>query len=179
MHDVNKHIKSIVQLYTNGNLETATEYAEQIGDMLQPLIPVKYTGNPILDILLTDKTSIMSEKNIEYEIKVDHTDLGFMDAIDVTTIFGNLLDNSIEACGMIKEKKRIIVHIGAYHEMISISVKNSCTSVKWKNRFPVSEKGKNRGIGLLNVQRSIEKYDGSMKMRNNNGMFVVEIFLNS
>lgn len=51
--------------------------------------------------------------------------------------------------------------------------------VKWKNDMPVSEKGKNRGIGLMNVRRAIEKYDGDMKLEEENGMFIVDIFLNS
>jgi sensor histidine kinase YesM len=52
-------------------------------------------------------------------------------------------------------------------------------SVKWKNGMPVSEKGKNRGIGLRNVKRAIEKYDGDMKLEDKKGMFIVDIFLNS
>ena len=39
----------------------------------------------------------MTEKGIDYDIQVDHVSLDFIDAIDVTTIFGNLLDNAIEA----------------------------------------------------------------------------------
>jgi len=45
--------------------------------------------------------------------------------------------------------------------MVVVKIENSCNRVKWKNGMPVSEKGKNRGIGLLNVQNSIEKYDGN------------------
>lgn len=179
LHDVNKHIKSIEQLYSTENIEDATEYARQIGNILQPLIPEKYTGNPILDILLTDKSTDMVEKSIEFEIKVNNVNLDFIEPIDVTTIFGNLLDNCIEACEKVKEDRKILIDINAYHEMISIRITNSCTTVKWKNGMPVSEKGKDRGLGLLNVQRSIEKYDGNMKMVSKEGMFIVDIFLNS
>lgn len=179
LHDVNKHIKSIKQLYANREMKQAGEYTEQIRDMLAPLLPKKYTGNPILDILLTDKTVIMNEKSIDYEIKVDNVNLEFIEAIDVTTIFGNLLDNAIEACEEVKEKRRICVKINAFHEMIVIRIENSCRPVKWKNGMPVSEKGKNRGIGLMNVRRTIEKYDGDIKLENVNGMFIADIFLNS
>lgn len=145
LHDVNKHVKSIVQLYESGNMDVANEYIGQVGNMLKPLIPAKYTGNPILDILISDKASIMEEKHIQFEVKVDYSDLAFIDAIDATTIFGNLLDNAIEACDMVRKDKKVAVHIGSYHEMVSISVKNSCAYVKWKNGLPVSEKGKDRG----------------------------------
>ena len=40
----------------------------------------------------------------------------------------------------------------------------NCNEVKWRNGFPVSNKGKNGGIGLLNVQSSIKKYDGDLTL---------------
>ena len=55
LHDVNKHVKAIEQLYANGNKKNANEYTDRIVNTLKPLIPIRYTGNPILDILLTDK----------------------------------------------------------------------------------------------------------------------------
>ena len=179
LHDVNKHIKSIEQLYLNGNTEIAAEYTKQISGMLKPLIPVKYTGNPLLDILLADYISIMDEKGIDFDIKVDNIKMDFMDAIDITTIFGNLLDNAIEACDGIESDRKILVKIGAYHEMISIRMENNCTTVKWKNGVAVSEKGQNRGMGLPNVRRSIEKYDGNIMLKGEDGLFIVDIFLNS
>lgn len=179
LHDVNKHIKSVEQLYANQETEQAEKYAAQIKNMLAPLLPVKYTGNPILDILLTDKTVIMKEKSIEYEIKVDNVNLDFIEAIDVTTIFGNLLDNAIEACEEVKQERCIHIKVNAFHEMIVIRIENSCMPVKWKNGLPVSKKGKDRGIGLTNVKRAIEKYDGDIKLDDENGMFIVDIFLNS
>lgn len=178
LHDVNKHVKTIEQLYVNGVVEDAVEYTKQIDSMLQPLIPVKYTGNPILDILLTDKAAAMAEKAIKFEIKVNNVDLNFIQAIDATTIFGNLLDNAIEACEELKSNKTIFVSIRGYREMVSIRIENSCKAVKWKNGLLVSSKGTNRGIGLLNVRQSIEKYDGNMKLKNENGKFIVNIILN-
>lgn len=84
LHDINRHIKSIEQLYLNGNTEVAVEYTKQISGMLQPLITVKYTGNPILDILLADYLSIMDEKQIDFDIQVDNVKMDFMDAMDIT-----------------------------------------------------------------------------------------------
>ena len=180
LHDVNKHIKTIEQLSLNGYSEDVEIYTKQIGGKLKTLIPVQYTGNPILDILLTDRKTIMEEKEIDFCIKVDNVNLDFIDSIDITTIFGNILDNAVEACENIEGNRKIAIEIGSYHEMISIRVENTCASaVKWKNGHPVSEKGKNHGIGLLNVQHSIEKYDGNMQLRENNGVFIVDIFLNS
>lgn len=179
LHDVNKHIKAIEGLYGAELGNTAGEYAMEIRNMLKPLIPVQYTENPILNILLTDKESVMREKDIGVEIKVDNVNLDFIAPIDVTTIFGNLLDNAIEATEKVKENKHIYIKISSYHKMIAVTIENTCNEIKWKNGYPVSDKGKGGGIGLLNVQSSIKKYDGDITLKHEDNKFVVDLFLNS
>ena len=179
LHDVNKHIKAIEGLYGAEQEKTAGEYATKIRELLKPLIPVQYTENPILNILLTDKESVMREKGISVTIKIDNVNLNFIEPIDITTIFGNLLDNAIEATEKLKGEKYICIKIGSYHKMIVVSIENNCNEVKWRNGFPVSNKGKNGGIGLLNVQSSIKKYDGDLTLKNDGNKFAAELFLNS
>ena len=43
----------------------------------------------------------------------------------------------------------------------------------------IFNKGKNGGIGLLNVQSSIKKYDGDLTLKNDGNKFAAELFLNS
>ena len=179
LHDVDKHIKSIEQLYAVGENVETTEYVKEIKNMLEPLIPIKYTGNPILDILLTDKAAISKEKNIKFDIKVDNINMDFLEAIDTTTIFGNLIDNAIEAVEKAEGDRDIRISISPYHEMVIVRIENTSLPLKWRNGFPVSEKGKNHGIGLLNVKRSIEKYDGDISFQQKNGIVTVDVLLNS
>ena len=179
LHDVNKHIKAIEGLYGAEQGNTAGEYAAEIRELLKPLIPVQYTENPILNILLTDKESVMKEKGISVTIKVDNVNLNFLAPIDITTIFGNLLDNAIEAAEKLEGGKYISIKIGSYHKMIAASIENNCGEVKWKNGFPVSAKGKGGGIGLLNVQSSVKKYDGNLILKSDGNKFIAELFLNS
>lgn len=146
--------------------------------MLQPLMPIKHTGNPVLDVLLADYRLIMDEKCIDFDLKADHVNMDFIDPIDITTIFGNLLENAIEACENVENDRKIFLRIGTYHEMISIRVGNNCRAVKWKNGVPISQKGQNHGMGLLNVKRSVIKYDGNIKLKAEDGIFLVDIFLN-
>ncbi len=179
LHDVKKHIKAIENLYATCQEQTAGEYINEIGDLLKPLIPIQYTGNPILNILLTDKEMLMKDKGISMEIKIDNVSLDFVEPIDVTTIFGNLIDNAIEAAEKAEGDRHIYIKIGSRHQMISIRIENSCNNVRWKNDMPISMKEKHGGIGLLNVKSSIEKYDGSLKLKQENQRFIAELFLNS
>lgn len=179
LHDVKKHIKVIQELYAKDKKNIADKYTGEIGDMLSPLIPMKYTGNTILNILLADKKIMMKEVGITFEIKIENINLDFLEPMDVTTIFGNLLDNAIEATEKVEGEKDIFMKFTSYHEMIVVQIENSCNDVKWKNGFPVSEKGKNRGIGLLNVKNSIGKYDGDLILKQEKNKFIVKFFLNA
>lgn len=179
LHDVNKHIKAIEGLYGTKQENVACEYATEIRDMLKPLIPVHYTENPILNILLTDKMVVMREKGIDVTINVNNVDLDFISPIDVTTIFGNLLDNAIEATEKVDCEKYINIKISSYHKMVAVSIENTFNKIKWKNGYPISQKGKNRGIGLQNVKNSIRKYDGDITLKCEENKFIVNLFLNS
>lgn len=179
LHDVKKHIKAIEGLYTAEKRLEAKEYTDEIRKLLKPLIPIQYTGNPILNILLTDKETYMRDNNILFEVKIDNVSLDFIAPIDITTIFGNLLDNAIEAAEKSEGKKYVFVKITSYHQMIVVKIENSCGEVKWKNGFPISKKGKGRGIGILNVKGSIEKYDGNLKLKQEGQKFIAELFISS
>ena len=179
LHDVDRHINSIETLYANEKNGDAAEYAKEIKKILEPLIPIRYTGNPILDILLTDKAALIKEKSIKLEIKVDNINMDFLEAIDATTIFGNLIDNAIEAVEKVDGERYIRISIMPYQEMVLVRIDNTSLPLKWKNGLPVSEKGENHGIGLLNVKRSIKKYDGDISFQQKNDIVTVDLLLNS
>ena len=61
-----------------------------------------------MNILLTDKNAVMQEKGIHSDIKIDNVDLSYIEPIDITTIFGNLLDNAIEGTRQLQENERHI-----------------------------------------------------------------------
>ena len=61
--------------------------------------------------------------------------------------------------------------------ILAASIENNCGEVKWKNGFPVSAKGKGGGIGLLNVQSSVKKYDGNLILKSDGNKFIAELFL--
>ena len=181
LHDVNRHIQSIKELSALGNAKETKKYAEQIGGILKPLIPNRYTGNAILDILLSDKVRQVEDRGIDFAVNLGGICFDFMEAIDITTIFGNLLDNALEACEAVQDKpdKRIVLTAERFQEIVSVTVENDCNPVRWRAGMPVSEKGENRGIGLLNVRKSIDKYDGNLKLRESKGKFIAEFFLNT
>lgn len=179
LHDVSKHIRSIEELYQAGVTDKAMEYTKQIGSFLKPLVPEEYSDNPMLNILLADRKQAAESIGIRFVVKVESTGLGFIEPVDVTTLFGNLLENAMQAALKCSGERYIKVHIKNYNEMLSIRIENSVEKeVRIKNGRPVSAGGKSTGIGCLNVQRCVEKYGGSVLYKNGNGKFYSDVILN-
>ena len=55
-----------------------TEQEHAAGEYVKLLIPVQYTENELLNILLTDKEAVMKEKGSSVEINVDNVNLDFI-----------------------------------------------------------------------------------------------------
>ena len=179
LHDVSKHIRSIEELYRAGVTDKAMEYTKQIGSILKPLVPEEYSDNPMLNILLADRKQTAESIGIRFVVKVESTGLGFIEPVDVTTLFGNLLENAMQAVLKCSGERYIKVHIKNYNEMLSIRIENSVEKeVRIKNGRPVSTDGKGNGIGCLNVERCVEKYGGSVLYKNGDGKFYSDVILN-
>ncbi|PXV89418.1 GHKL domain-containing protein [Lachnotalea glycerini] len=179
LHDVNKHLTMIESMYQTKEDEIAITYTQEISRILLPLALEEYTNNPILNVLLNDKKKTANIRNIQFDLEIGSVDLSFMEPIEVTTIFGNLLDNAIEACYLVADNKMIGMKLDTYNDFIVINIKNSSVLIeKWHRGKPVSIKGKNHGIGLLNVENVIKKYNGSMVLEENGGIFSCKIIFN-
>ncbi len=180
LHDVSRHIRSIENLYQAGEGEQAIRYAKEIDSILKPLVPVEYSDNPMLNILLTDKKMLAEQEGIRFAVTVQCSELGFIEPMDVTVLFANLLDNAMEACRQCQTEKEIHVSIRSYNEMVSIRVENTVgkeAQFSLEGR-PLRENGEQGGIGILNVEKCVEKYNGNVLYRQENGKLYSDVLLN-
>lgn len=179
LHDVDKHMKMIEGLYQEDFKREAQNYTDQIREMLQPLVPFMYTDNPVLNCLLSDKKRVADRSGISFKIEINEVDINFMKPIDITTLFGNLIDNALEATKKCSGEKYIGLCIKEYNEMISIRIENNVEEpLVVKNGKIYSSSAKRNGVGLLNIQRCIEDYLGSIIYKYSNQLLVCDIVLN-
>lgn len=135
------------------------------------------TGNRYLDIILRDKRTKAEQSGIYFEDDIDFQRGGFVEAVDISTIFGNLLDNAIEACELIDENGKRFIQVTAKQKnsLLVISVKNSISDI------PVDKDRKNKkiisGYGLLNVENAVHKYEGEISAVKEEEVFNVNIVL--
>ena len=178
LHDVKRHIRAIEELYNHKENDTAAEYSKKIRNKLDSFKLNEYTNNRMLNIILNDKIRIAEQEHINFTCKIEEVNLEFIDNIDLTTIFANLLDNAIEACQELEGEKSIIVQVGAFNNLIVINIKNTMKGTLSDIGLSMkSDKKNHSGIGIPNVTKVISKYNGDFNIQKESNMFVCSIIL--
>ncbi|MBO5292869.1 MAG: sensor histidine kinase [Lachnospiraceae bacterium] len=179
LHDVKKHIQVISELYQQHEEEKAISYTQDISGMLSPLLPTKYVSDHILNTILNDKVTLGEERGISFEMDIENVGLDFMEQIDITTIFGNILDNAVNACSHLEGEKKVCFSMKTRNDVLFLRIKNRTSeAIVWDHKgFPVSRKGEGHGFGLENVRNAVERYEGDITFECEGGEFICNISL--
>lgn len=119
------------------------------------------TGNEFLDIVISEKIKLAQKRGVRVECEIDFHSGSFMETLDISTIFGNLLDNAIEAAEKVTESEKY-VHISVKRraQMIIIVIKNTMVGT-FEESIKTSKVNKTfHGYGLRNVRAALKKYEG-------------------
>lgn len=140
------------------------------------------TGNTALDVVLTRKNFACRENGIELTCAAQGDSLGFMSEADVYSLFGNILDNAIEASEKLEDKgKRVIsLSIRKNGYFVSIHAENYFAGkLNFSGGLPQTTK-KDAGLhgyGLKSIGMLVDKYGGSMKVGTKEDRFFLDIML--
>ena len=140
------------------------------------------TGNSVLDTVLTGKSLYCARHGVELTCVADGARLGFMDVMDICSIFGNLLDNAIECELTIQDKKKRLIHLAVYtrKDFLVIQCENYCEEkLEFQDGLPVSTKGDGayHGFGIKSIRYAAGKYGGTVTIHNQDSWFELNIVI--
>lgn len=137
------------------------------------------TGNSTLDTVLTAKGLVCDNKHIMFTCVVDGAKFEYMDDGDIYSLFGNLIDNCIEAVQNLPENLReVTVKAEEKHGILSVITENRFVGkTKFVDGIPTTTKSDKRlhGYGIRSVNNVVKKYGGSMQIWADNDVFKVSI----
>lgn len=176
-HDLNNHYMSLQGYLKNGDYQKAVDYLEDINE-LNELTLTQWTGIPALDMLLNYKVSEAKKKGIRVEIISDHINLNLVD-YEITALFGNALDNAIEACQQVeKELRWVKVGIRKVTGMTFAKISNPYANIRTDKAgrlLTTKADGDHHGLGTKGMEQIVEKYGGTLQYKTENGIFILEI----
>lgn len=140
------------------------------------------TGNETLDIVLTEKSFLCESYNIRFTYMIDGESLSFMAPYDISSLFGNAIDNAIESVMKEEEREKRIIKLNASLKRmyLTIHIENFCNEkVRFKDGIPVTNKSdkKNHGFGVKSMNYVVKKYGGTMTMRQDGCLVSLDILL--
>ena len=178
-HDL-KH--QINLLKSGADSEKAGEYLEQMEREIKIYETQNKTGNKVLDTILTSKSMHCQRHGIELKFMGEGQLLNFMEDMDISALFGNMLDNAIESVVKIKDRqKRLIsLHVIQDKQFIRIRTENYCEeNVQFQDGIPITTKKDKRfhGYGMKSMKKIIEKYGGSVMAGKTDNWFELKILI--
>ncbi len=163
-HDMKNHLLGMLQLV--GENQKLERYIGQLLQGTKEFEILTDTGSPLLDGLLAEKVRRANQDGVDLTVNVDFRQGGFLNDMDLCVIFGNALDNAIEASLKVEdqEKRSILVKCGAQAGSLILSVINYYEGdLKREGGALLSSKSEpGHGIGLSSIRHTVEKYEGVM-----------------
>ena len=125
------------------------------------------TGNKILDVILTEKSLYCERNDITLSCMVDGDKLGFMRESDLYCLFGNIIDNAIEAVRAIGDMDKRVIDITAkaHGDMLIVQEENYFTGkLTFDDGLPVTTKADKayHGYGMKSIRMIARAYGGEM-----------------
>lgn len=178
-HDMKNHIVALSGLFEGKEWEKMGGYLKQLeesglesgGDM---------TGNKAVDALLYQKRKRAEKEEVQWECDIQLPKVCHINEFDLCVLFGNILDNALEACGRLRSDELRFINIQArmVKKCFLLEVKNSMDRAKAHTEGSAKKENPHgQGIGLLNVSDVVHKYNGAVHTETGRGIFVISILL--
>ncbi|WP_270940171.1 ATP-binding protein [Romboutsia lituseburensis] len=175
-HDINNHMACIKELQN----EDVNEYIDSINDQLKEYKNTFTTNNMILDIILNEKNSVCKKNNTDLTCDINFSKCSFIEMIDISSIFSNIIDNAIQACKKVEDNRYISIRgtvVKSYYVIRCENSKNNKIKLNDKKIVTTKKDKFLHGIGLKSVKSSLDKYNGDLEIINDKNKFTINIYI--
>ena len=182
-HDFRHHLATLNTYVKNEKFNETSAYIDDLMNMTNEYQPHFFCENMAVNATLVSHFKKAQDNDIKIEYKISIPNNSNVSDVDLSVLFGNLIENAIDACVDLPiDKRNIIVKGRIYEDKIYLIFENNCRIDRIKpNKLYYSSKRnyETTGIGLLTVRNIVDKYSGDLDINYNDGVFIVKIILNT
>ena len=159
------------------------EYLDQMEEEIRSFEAQTHTGNEVLDAILGTKMLQCMGEGIDIHVMADGKAIDFMSKMDISALFGNILDNAIEGTRKVEkpEDRHIRLYVSSQKGFLKILAENTFNgNVSFEEGIPKTSKNYElgyHGYGVRSIRATAEKYDGSAMMKIEDGWFQVHVLI--
>ncbi|RKJ06892.1 GHKL domain-containing protein [bacterium D16-54] len=196
-HDMKNHMLALDNLVQNRQWENAGCYLKEMTEAGGVEAGDEITGSLVIDALLYHKRRQAMSMGIRWQCDARLPKDCKVKEMDLCIIVGNILDNALEACFKLQEKKPekgdggedtkktkdqaesfIEIYMGTIKKCLFLEVRNS-TDLPDELEFCRTRKAspKEHGLGLMNIKTAAARYHGAVHMEVKNRVFAISVLL--
>lgn len=174
-HDLKNHWAIICGLLEEGETKRASDYASGLVSYTYGADVYAHSGCLEIDCILNFKLQQAANKDIVVELTVDIP--ANLDAAPsmIAVIFGNLLDNAVNAAANANDKW---MKISVRHKkgILYLDIINSYDGLVLPDYKSRKKNPASHGIGLANVARAVRENHGILKLSHDEKAFYASLF---
>lgn len=179
-HDIRRHLRALEFTDEEGRAKAIADMEKSVSIYDSETL----TDNPALNTVLSEKRLYCSEHGISLTCAASGISLSFMTPADIYILFGNILDNAIEAVSRLEKEKRIITLTATERGgVICIREDNWYDgNLRFSDGLPATTKTDEpgyHGYGVKSIRHIAEKYGGSLNIDTEGNIFRLLVILPS
>lgn len=176
-HDIKQHLTIIKNQVDNKEYDDCQSYLQKLLPSVENIGSIIKSDNKIIDYMVNSKLSNLKDTQIIVSGSIG--DISDIDELDLACLFGNILDNAIEATEKTEEKRIELLFLRQNSNRVIIC-KNTVNESVLKNNKQLKTTKKlqsTHGLGTSIVAKIVKKYHGIVEYFEEFDMFGVQIVL--
>ena len=144
-----------------------------------PKISKAYCENPVVNAAVSHYAELAQQEEIPTEITLDIPCELTIEALELSMVVSNLMENAIQACRRLAEDQRPYLRFTCRRAgRLLLEMENPCAEgiILDGNGCPLARE-EGHGIGSKSISTFVKKYDGELLYKIENGLFRVRLLV--
>lgn len=181
-HEIRKAVRTVQELAKKEDNESIDKITTQLLASTEKLKKKIYCEDKVMNAILIERQRIAAEKRVSYSVQIQSgIDFSFIGEMEKIVLFGNLLDNAIEAASTVEEGYVMVDFYMGNQALMVLRIENNYGTKPEKKhgKFITIKKERGHGHGLNNVQAVAEKYSGGIYTEEEGDAFITVLTLSN
>lgn len=175
-HDLKNYLLPLQEAMETMPQSEMAKVWEKINQKIEGVQTLIQTGNSYVDSMINTKITLARSEKVDVKCTILSKMEG-IDDLEFCSVFGNLMDNAIEAERKVTEKKEIIIFVEEKMGYLRLEIQNKIEKSVLNENSSLNTTKKDtssHGIGHKSVKRTMEKVGGALKYYETGDLFCAE-----
>ena len=175
-HDLKNYLLPLQEAMETMPQSEMAKVWEKINQKIEDVQTLIQTGNSYVDSMINTKITLARSEKVDVKCTILSKMEG-IDDLEFCTVFGNLMDNAIEAERKVTGKKEIIIFVEEKMGYLRLEIQNKIEKSVLNENSSLNTTKKDtssHGIGHKSVKRTMEKVGGALKYYETGDLFCAE-----